>query len=171
MIQQVEVSWTKASRGGAAAAVRNKVPTAFALPEALVAATGDALDRRTALEWRAFALEARTFRLDLEHPDGALAELLGFRLEGDVLHVRLDDSQSRRKPIRAPYGRTLFRLEAGDWGRVEYTGRKASDHGPVYSRLTFSIGRFDGPVARDVFLHDPPLRYRSLASLYRVSIG
>jgi hypothetical protein len=169
VVQEIEVRWTKASRGGAEATVREGVPLAFPLPEAVATAAGDAGDRRVALEWRSFRVEPT------ELGEGAFARR--FELErglgpaGEVLAVRFDDSRGRRDLRAGPRGPIVFRLAPGEWARVFHNHRESHERGDVYVRTTFSIGWFAGAVAAGVFLGTPAHAHRALVSLYRNQAG
>jgi len=169
VVQEIEVRWTKASRGGAEATVREAVPLAFRLPDEIAASAGDAGDRRVALEWRSFRVEAT------ELTEGASARR--FEVErgagpgGEWLEVRFDETRGRRDLRAGPQGRRIFRLAPGEWGRVFHNHRESHERGDVYVRTTFSIGWFDGAVAADVFLGTPTHVHRALVPLYRNATG
>ena len=69
----------------------------------------------------------------------------------------------------APYGRRLFELKAGEWGRFGYIARETSEMTHVYSRLTFNIGLFTARFAPNVFMGKPQYETKVTASLYRAA--
>ena len=169
VVQEVEVRWTKASRGGAEATVREAVPLAFPLPEEVAASANDAGDRRVALEWRSFRVEPT------ELTEGAFARR--FEVErgagpgGEWLEVRFDETRGRRDLRAGPQRQRIFRLAPGEWGRVFHNHRESHERGDVYVHTTFSVGWFAGAVAPGVFLGVPSHTHRALVALYRHTTG
>lgn len=144
-VQWVHTAWTKASRGGEAAARRHALPEGFILP-------GDTDGPSTHCvrmdEWRDFAPEAsaRSLRdtpVRLLERDGRLSVLPRV----DPLH---GVPPRRRRP-------PAVRLAPGEWLRWRLNYRFSSAlgiRGWTYWLDTFNIAY--GPAGREVFLGEPP---------------
>lgn len=153
VVQEVTVNWTKASRGGAAARVRNACPVAFPLAE------GALWHGLTMDEERGFAPTA-VFADYL--PDRVLAQL---NVEADdrrlTLHPRMDPvgmpTRHRRPPRRS--------LDPGQWIRWQVNYRLSADHGWSYRLITWNVG-LRGSWASGLFLGEPDVTVAELADLW-----
>ncbi|MBP2478791.1 hypothetical protein JOF53_007663 [Crossiella equi] len=140
----MKTSWTKASRGGAAATRRNALPVAFTLPETTVPLWHEV--RMT--EWDNGFTPRHTVR------PGAPPR--------HEVHVREEEGRLRVMPPWRQYvGDTprrppAVRLGPGEWLRWQTTYRRARLSGGgewVYSLETLNLAY--GPVPADCFLGTP----------------
>ncbi|MEW2134193.1 hypothetical protein [Streptomyces sp. NPDC005435] len=144
-VQWVKVSWTKESRGGEAAALRNAVPVGFAVPE---------LPSRVAH----FVHLSERYGFEPRSAERPLREVgLSLRNEGDRLRVlaRVDPMFGLPPRRRRP---PAVRLLPGQWVRWQLNYRFSSAMGMrgwSYWLDTFNIAY--GPVDPDVFLSEPPV--------------
>ncbi|GAB3668658.1 hypothetical protein GCM10027589_35300 [Actinocorallia lasiicapitis] len=143
VVQWVRTSWSKNARGGPEAAVRNRAPSAFPLPE-----QGAPLLHEVVLE------ESDAFRprgshrpeppgraiLDLREQDGGLRVM--------VVPNRWGAPRERRRP-------PAVRLARGAWLRwqINYRFVGASSGHWFYRLDTFNIAH--GPAAPELFLGTP----------------
>ncbi|MCX2181213.1 hypothetical protein KV205_11820 [Streptomyces sp. SKN60] len=146
--QWVRVSWTKRSRGGPAAALRNGLPAGFALPSPTPPTPGfaHAVRLREDDDFRPRAGETtlRDAGLVLRDENGRLRVHTNIPLLGGL-------PPRRRRP-------PAVRLEPGQWVRWRLNYRFSSAAGVrdwSYWLDTFNVAY--GPVAPDVFLGEPPL--------------
>lgn len=142
-LQWVKTSWTKASRGGSAAARRNAAPMGFALPR--IPAPSAHFVRMSERD----GFEPHEGELDL-HAVG-----VSLRDEGDALRVlpRIEPMYGLPPRLRRP---PAVRLRPGEWVRWQLNYRFSSYAGVrdwSYWLDTFNIAY--GPVDRDVFLSTP----------------
>lgn len=150
VVQEVVVRWTKRSRSGAGAALRNRVPELLPLPW-VPEAPGGPLSmvhhQATFREEDGFATPVQHVRAEAVEPDGALhfgcVQLQ--RVEG-ALEVVFAYTAECGAPARTRYPRRVFRLGEGEWGRVAYNGRFGSPVGEgtwSYHRTTLNVGFTD----------------------------
>lgn len=135
-IQLVTVSWTKASRGGPAAARRNQLPRAFLLHahggsfnvidrHAFMEVAPGEFSRRLSRTGQAPTLPAQVDGLLLEERGGQL--VVGFRWDGNI-HGKPDRGHRRRVGALAP----------GESAQLRLNGRHSSD-AHWYSQHTFNL--------------------------------
>lgn len=144
-VQRVQTWWTKASRGGAAAAVRNSAPTAFPLPPGFVSGLHDVVLR----EFEEFAPVARVLDLadaglELRVTDGLL------RIGPPVTSVFSMPRRISRPPA--------LRIAPGQWIQWLINYRLVGSRGGEwhYRLDTFNVAY--GPVVVDVFTGCPDRR-------------
>ena len=140
-VQRVTTSWTKRSRGGAAATRRNAVPAGFPLPVVpLDRAHVVSVAERHGFEPRERWTDLGDIGVSLRERDGSLRV---FAHSGFGLPAR---------PRRPP----AVWLRPGQWIRWQLNHRFSSASGMAdwsYSLDTFNIAY--GPVDREVFLGKP----------------
>ncbi|MFF9193658.1 hypothetical protein ACF09L_00490 [Streptomyces sp. NPDC014779] len=142
-VQWIKTSWTKASRGGDAAARRDAAPVGFVLPEV---ASGRAHFVRMA---EGDGFEPRQGWIDLRELSVSLRE------EGEQLRVLPRVEPLHGLPPR-PRRPPAVRLLPGQWARWQLNYRFSSAlgiRGWTYWLDTFNIAY--GPVGPDVFLSAP----------------
>jgi hypothetical protein len=163
LVQHIISSWSKASRGGPSAVLRNAVPEALPLPNVAVNKRGNALIQHTASygEGNDFAAPSH---------DSLTAESAGVIRIGCVRVEPLDggarvafeyDFRVAGMPPRDTHPRAWakadFGLAVGEWGRVLYNGRFPSDEGGWwYQKTVVNVGCYDA-VRADVFVSTRPL--------------
>ena len=181
VVQTIAVEWTKASRGGAGARLRNAVPEAEVVDDALFrAAAGRGLMAQS--DWgeaNAFAATLRTrgapFKLSPPFRWAGVVVTMngdgGLTVEYDGAHpaAGVPDrwflrSWSNPDGTRGP----AMSLAPGEWGRVCWNLRRSDRDGDWrYERFTVNVARCDGPVSPNLFLDRRPTReLRLLASLW-----
>ena len=143
VVQWVRTEWTKQSRGGAGAAVRNSVPVGFALPHGRPAVHEVRLTEWSGFSpvWSAEAREVDRVALTLREDDGVLA-------------VQLQDAM-RAVPRR--WNRpSPVRLERGEWVRWQINHRwvRPRDGGWNYLLTTLNLA-YGGVGDLKVFLGVP----------------
>ncbi len=138
VVQRVQTSWTKKSRGGAEAALRNAASTAFALPPGLSSALHEVTMRES---------DAFQPRMQVRELTGAG---IGFREVDGLLRVAPPEIPSGvpRRDRRPP----AVRLAPGQWLQWQINHRFGGGWSGTWTyRLeTFNVAY--GPVPPDVFL-------------------
>ncbi|EFL19591.1 hypothetical protein [Streptomyces sp. C] len=142
VVQWVRTSWTKRSRGGPAATLRNRAPTAFPLPP-----------RTPPLVHRVLMHEADGFRPRSETHEGPPPDVL----------LQEHDGLLRVLPTVTPFGMPrrwrrppAVRLAPGEWVRWQINHRFANpcDGDWAYRLDTLNIAH--GPAPSNLFLGPPP---------------
>jgi hypothetical protein len=143
VVQRVSTLWTKQSRGGPAAAVRNATPIAFPLPSDLTLGVHAIVMR-----------ERDAFRPQMSQADLAQAGM-PLRVVDGLLRVSPPETSFFGMPRRTRRPPTV-RLTPGHWVRWQINYRHvASSSGQWYYSLhTFNI-HFGTPTSHDVFLGEP----------------
>ncbi|MFD0369805.1 hypothetical protein [Streptomyces sp. NPDC127114] len=143
-VQWVRTSWTKHSRGGEAAALRNAVPAGFRLPPP----APDVAHFVHMAEWNGFTPQAS--ERPLRSVDVGLRDERGrLRVQAWVNPMSGLPPRRRRPPA--------VRLEPGQWVRWQLNYRFSgvtSARDWSYWLDTFNVAY--GPVDRDAFLSEPP---------------
>ena len=155
VLQAIQVTWTKASRGMPQAARRNQVPQTLELPES--SGSGPLwLHQVQARESRNFALEPESRLLDRipvnwEHG-------IVFKPDDEKLQVSFRYSQSQHGlPRRAPERLPLFHLSPGQTAQFAINGRFVSERGQFYRSLTLNLA-WRRPFDTGLFLNRKPDR-------------
>lgn len=143
VVQRVSTWWTKKSRGGPDAAVRNGAPVAFPLPPDLVWGAHEVIMReRDGFQPRMRQIELSKCGVPLRVVDG-------------LLRVSPPEASFFSMPRRRRRSPTA-RLSSGERLRWQINYRHVASSGGQwqYSLDTFNI-HFGTPVSRDVFLSEP----------------
>lgn len=152
VVQRVRTSWTKKSRGGPEAALRNAAPTVFLLPPGLSSALHDVAMRESD------SFEPHMQVRDLSAPGTILREVDGvLRVNPPEATLFAMPRRNRRPPaVRLPPGQWL------QW-QINYRFVGRCDGAWSYQLETFNI--FFGSAAPDVFLGTPTRRVDERAAL------
>ncbi|MFD6416245.1 hypothetical protein [Streptomyces sp. NPDC060194] len=145
VVQRVRTSWTKASRGGPGAAVRNAAPIAFAVPLGL----GSGLHEVVLAEADGFVPqmtegELSDAGLQLREADGLL------RVRPPELARMTAPRRDRRPPS--------VRLAPGQWLRWQINYRFGGGWSDTWTYRLDTLNIAYGPTSADVFLTTPPTR-------------
>jgi hypothetical protein len=155
-IQRIRTIWTKASRGAAAARVRNAVPNALPLPQVQPGGT------RPLIEHDVTFLESNHFSDPVQAIKSSDS---GDLLTYGCLHIKLSINSVQLiweyrpdeggAPPRHPAPKDLFTLHAGQWARIEYNGRFSHDDGWSYKKSVVNVGLL--PILwANAFIENPP---------------
>lgn len=155
VVQLVSTSWTKQSRGGAAATRRNAAPIAFPLPALPPPFTHEVLIREH----------------DGFQPQFTIREGLPESAPDPAIHLEEADGRLRVQLNLTPFGTPrrwrrppARRLAHGDWLRWQINYRFEDSNGEWTYRLdTLNIAY--GPTPADLFLGTPTHHVDELASL------
>ncbi|QRK11068.1 hypothetical protein JQX13_13940 [Archangium violaceum] len=163
-LQHLRTEWTKHSRGGPRAGVRNATPRALPLPLfALESADEEVFRVQTVLfdEWQQFRPREQQ---DMHRKAFAEAGALRVERVNEGAIILLDHGRMGRpgdsawgSMTRGQHREEFFSLRAGEWGRAVYNERLHYwDSGEWYYRQhVLNVGLLhDAP--RDVFLSTPP---------------
>jgi hypothetical protein len=133
-VQQVDVLYTKTSRGAPQATVRNQLPRAFAMM--VGTDTAFAFERYTLSEWRDFfpvLIDSGT-AISLPHHQNNLviAESRDAVTLGLVWNNAIGQPPRRDQPA-------AITLKSGQTARLIINGRHASYSGQVYTETTYNV--------------------------------
>lgn len=175
IVQHIAVTWTKASRGGEDARLRNSVPEVLILPPEICEL------QRTVRLHAVAAEESSRFRPDSrcsDFGDPQHVNLKGFELKSDGVGVEVF---YKRDPGNAAVGNrwTLdeagstewrtpaFRLDLGQWGQAMSNGRFAGvDTGNWwYEKSVLNVALVEEPDLELFLRTRPAQRFVELASL------
>ena len=150
-VQQVDILYTKASRGAPEATRRNQLPRSF-----LIHSLGESsfyFEHYKLLEWSDFVpkLEESTSATSVPQRRNALA--LG--MSDDVVRLGLVWNRAIGQPRRADRPRALS-IRPGQTARLSINGRYASYSGQVYTEATYNVAVGDR-IANDVFVGVAPV--------------
>lgn len=153
-VQLIKTTWSKQSRGGPSAVLRNRVPEA--LPLAPLPSMAESLRY---LHQHILFGEGNDFRKPIYEAvntsDAPSLHLgcLWLTLGDGALHVFCQYQRSQGAPERHSARVLAFRLTPGEWGCVLYNGRHVDSDGYwSYNKWVYNIGLFDNPRPR-VFLN------------------
>jgi hypothetical protein len=174
VIQLIHTQWTKASRGGDGARLRNALPRQLPLPLESFAAPVT-LHRVAFSEFTNFERRETVDRAD--SPSALALRDLRLAFEGDQLAVKhVRDRQNAAIADRLypdESGNTVWELDAfvlapDDWGQLHYNGRYVDmDTGNWwYEQSVYNIGLFTGVVVDRFTSTKPDFRFAELATLY-----
>ena len=163
VVQEIRTTWTKASRGGIEAGVRNSVPETAEIPWLPIAQPG---------------LPVILHRLTYSEPNFSMPErnlvevatlpvrLVGVTVElvGEEARATFQWTTSCGAPRRERVRQTLV-IQPGEWSQIVYNGRTGGRGEWRYLKVVVNVGLFSS-VARDVFTgSEPAERFASLAHL------
>lgn len=179
-IQEVEIHWTKASRGGEGAAKRNLIPQAVSLPPASTPLSPSAdislfLHKLYYAEANQYSPSSKLLRSDVAVSAGKEVfnrgrVTVGFDGTRLTAYYKWTEGfgvpRHRRQgymQVFVPAGHSpvqkVFDLQVGQWGRILYNERHTDwDFGIWgYDQYVFNIGLFISP-PRNVFLETEPCK-------------
>ncbi|MEU5068901.1 hypothetical protein ACFVJM_39385 [Streptomyces virginiae] len=142
VVQRVRTTWTKASRGGAAAAVRNAAPMAFPLPPDLTSGLHEVQMREAdGFQPHERVLDFADLEVTLREADGSL------RVSPPQMSSFATHPRSGRPPAA--------RISAGQWLRWQVNYRLIASYGGQwhYRLDTFNVAY--GTVTPETFLGTP----------------
>jgi hypothetical protein len=149
-VQQIDILYTKKSRGAPAATHRNSLPRAFAMHSAGEAAFS--FEHYKLLEWKDFVASldeaARASAVPRHQGD------LVVNPAGDAVTLGLRWNQAIGQPPRRDQVEALT-LSKGRTARLMINGRYTSHSGQVYTEATYNVA-FGESIAVDVFLARDP---------------
>jgi hypothetical protein len=153
IVQEVATRWTKSSRGGEGAALRNRCPVAFPVP------SGATWHRIEMNESRDFE-PVQEFAGEIPQP---VHEGLSLRIRHGRLSVLPQVSafwmpKRHRRPPRHSIG-------PGEWLRWSVNYRLGLDDGWMYGLVSWNVAFWVSPMDGTLFLGDPPQKVDELASL------
>ena len=164
VVQEIIVTWTKKSRGGAMAAQRNAIPEAFPLPSVPDIKYSSALVHNKV-----------TFYKGAHHHITVEALLQKNVYWGctsaywDGTHIVVTFSYNRNcggAPDRIAFPRKVLTLALGTWGRVRHNGRFSGIEGQwTYQKTVLNIGYFDN-LTENVFLTKPQRVFSEMADVW-----
>jgi hypothetical protein len=170
-VQCIEMSWTKQSRGGPSAVLRNGVAEALPLPSLDLKETKGA---SCYFSHRVEYDERNDFAAPIREKSGdssALALDLGsllLSLADGALLVNYMYQYRQGAPERHPASLPALRLQLGQWGRVLYNGRLVDyDNGTwSYERRVYNIGLF-AAITPGIFMTTEPVKvFSQIAHLW-----
>ena len=164
LIQHVHTLWTKQSRGGDAARVRNAVPDALTLPSTIRDAPF-VLHHAQFVERDGF-VQTDTVRSGAHFGDLSLNDL-ELTLAADSLTVRYHRNGNNAARTTPQPFTDIFSLSESQWGRLTYNGRfTAWNTGNWwYEKSVFNIGWFADFDSQRFVDTDPTCDFSEMAHL------
>lgn len=166
LIQHVHTLWTKRSRGGDGARLRNGVPHAVTLPPQCARDSRWILHLATYSEWERFERSDRCACAD-DFKQLGIRDL-DFQLEDDGVVVRYHrDGNNAARTSPLPFT-DLPKIDRNHWIRLRYNGRYVhrTTGNWWYEQSCYNIGWFDS-FAEDAFLSTDPInRFEEIATLH-----
>ena len=152
IIQHIQTTWTKQSRGMPGAAIRNAVPRTLELPIVLGASQKIFIHKIVAHEQDNFRLQQKS---EISEESDRYWSL-SFPEDQDAVQVLFAYSYSQHgQPNRGTFRRPIFKLTAGQWGSMHINGRFTSYSGQWYRQHFVNIAHVDNP-ERNLFLSGKP---------------
>lgn len=149
-VQQVDILYTKVSRGAPQATERNRLPRAFAV----LGAGGDAFyfEHYKLLEWKDFVsnLQERSTAISPPKRKNSLA----IELSENSLTLGLAWNGSIGQPRRHDKLRAIT-IKPGQTARLSINGRYSSYSGQTYTEATYNVA-FGDDISNDVFIKVEP---------------
>lgn len=149
-VQQVDIIYTKASRGAPQSTVRNRSPRAF-----VMLGTGD-----DAFYFEHYKLlESKDFVSELQDRSSAASppkrkNSLAIESSEDSVTLGLIWNGSVGQPFRRNKPRALT-IRPGETARLSINGRHASYSGQFYTEATYNVA-FGNSISNDVFIKAEP---------------
>lgn len=170
IVQSICTTWTKASRGGENASIRNRTPEAVKLPALPPSVrAGDLfIHEVTYGESNHFQhpLLAKLEQQELAEP--FRYNCLKLSVTENILNVVLEWERSEGHPRRVALTRKVFQLSNQQWGRIRYNLRTMFGWQGIwmYKKYVLNIGFFS-PSSAEVFLETEPAHiYSDMAHLW-----
>ena len=155
LVQMIRTTWSKASRGGAAAAARNAVPETCRIPHLLPPA-----EPVTVVHTLEFA-EINQFVSPLHTNVTMTAGIEKLRLHAialyparEVIRVAAEWLLLEGAPQRRPIA-NVAELSAQNWMQMRYNLRSGLDDGWAYYKYVFNIGFFTSVTPEDFTMTEP----------------
>jgi len=164
VIQEVNTSWTKDSRGAPGAVARSAVPERLAFMPSV--------GHRAVLEHLARYSEESGFvpSETVTSYDAPASLRYGcVRLVVEDSHVQvmwLYDAGYIGAPGREGPPKEAFVVSIGQWGYVRYNGRLTYDEGWWYRKVVLNVGIFAAPTGSEFLVRQPDFTYDQTARLW-----
>ena len=149
-VQQVDILYTKESRGAPQSTERNRLPRAFAM-----LGTGDDafyFEHYELLEWKDFVPELQEGSTAVSPPRSKNS--LAIELSENSLTLGLTWKSSIGQPRRHNKPKALT-IKPGQTARLSINGRYTSYSGQTYTEATYNVA-FGDSIANDVFITAEP---------------
>lgn len=170
VVQRISVMWTKQSRGGKGAQLRNSVPNAFTLPligkpenDSVLMCHNIKVDEKERFD------HERNRQVKFEEIVPQKKFFVGacrLILEKEKLSaIYIYSATNVGAPQREFHPKTVLNLTPDTWGRVIYNGRFGWDSEWWYRKTVLNIGWFTGEIPENVFLGEPQHTFSDLADL------
>ncbi len=164
VVQHIEIVWSKKSRGGDGARVRNSMPDAVRMPQG-PGSSPCMLHQATFSEWQGFDQQDTT-RMSTTFEELGLKFLSGVIDDAGLTITFHRDGYNAATPSIFPY-KPLFTLQEGEFGRFLYNGRYTdNDTGEWwYEKHVYNVGWLT-EWHPDLFINNTPqAEFRELARL------
>jgi hypothetical protein len=170
LIQEIRTAWTKASRGGAAATLRNRVPEAAIFPAVESKPAADKIFHHRLIYGEAddFAAPVKSETAEAES-DRITIGCVKIEVSPEKLVVAYEydhkcgGAPARRGGLGVSLEEELI-VERGRWARVKYNGRFTGDEW-WYEKLVVNVGLFERYDARAFYSTAPTHEIVRMAEL------
>jgi hypothetical protein len=166
LIQMIRTTWSKASRGGTAAALRNAVPETCRLPHLLPRSQPITVIHTVQFaEINQFAVPTHTDVTITVGIDKVRLDSIALYPSEDTIRVAAEWLLLAGAPRRRPIS-NLLELSAQHWVQIRYNLRSGLDDAWRYYKYVFNVGVFTG-VSPEAFTTTAPTMIKSfLADLW-----
>lgn len=166
LVQEIRSVWTKASRGGPAAALRNSVPEAAPFPTAAARPPADRIFHQALVYGEANGF-ASPLKSEFAVSDAASLAVGCVKIHvsaGRLLVAYEYDHRAGGLPPRLDRPDEEITLPPGSWARVKHNGRFTGDEW-WYEKLVVNVGLFRRPDPAAFLATPPPHEINRLADL------
>src|SRR5262245_14038081 len=163
VVQEIQTSWTKDSRGAPGAVARNAVPERLAFTPSA--------GRHTVLEHLARYGEESGFVASVtvtsyDAPASLRYGCVPLVVDDSRVQVMWQyDSGYIGAPVRDGPPKEAFVVSVGQWGCLRYNGRLTYDEGWWYRKAVLNVGIFDAPTGSEFLAREPDFTYDQMARL------
>lgn len=155
VVQRIETTWTKISRGMPNAALRNSVPRVMEIPSNSGVSENIYVHEIKASEDSHFKTNHETFGVQDHNKYWSLS----FTDQDGVLEVMFTYNYSDHgKPDRGAHRRPLFNLKEGETGVLHINGRFASYSGQYYKQHFVNVAHVI-ELSSDIFIKSEPVKF------------
>lgn len=168
LVQRLRTCWTKASRGGAGAVLRNRVPEIAEVPPQCLRpeGAGYVLHELTFVERDDFAAPQESLEIHGEREPFSVGCVRITRgLEAVTLEYRWDRGCAGA-PERG-WSRNVVTIRAGEWAQIRYNGRFSVGWDCVwkYEKNVLNVGLFPALEGNAFRGSEPAVRFSDMAHL------
>lgn len=167
IVQSICTTWTKASRGGTGAALRNRTPEALELP----VISSPSAHNLFLLHEVEYSQQNHFQQPYVKLRQKELIDLVRYNClqlspAEDALAVTLEWERSEGVPRRNAFSRKTFSLQADQWCYIAYNLRVIWEDCWAYKKYVLNVGLFD-PSSPRMFLETRPAHmYKDMARLW-----
>ena len=165
VIQEVQTSWTKDSRGAPGAVARNAVPERLSF---IPSAGHHAILEHLARYGEESGFVASETVMSYDTPASLRYGCVRLVVANSRVQVmwRYDPGYIGAPERDEGPPKEAFVVSVGQWGCVRYNGRLSSDEGWWYRKVILNVGIFAAPTGSEFLVREPDFKYDQTAHLW-----